>query len=92
MKKSPQKPKRESKIDLIARNLATLTTNMAGLTNYVKIHTANKEDIADLKERVGHVEKQNDDILISVHLIEKGSIPYIQERVKKLEHQAFKTP
>ena len=91
MKKSSQKPKRESKVDLIARNIATLTTNMAGLTSYVKVHAANKEDIADLKKRVVHVEKQNEDILISVNLIEKGSIPDIQERVKKLEHQAFKT-
>ena len=91
MKKSSQKPKKESKVDLIASNLATLTTNMAGLTSYVKVHTANKEDIADLKKRVGHIEKQNEDILISVNLIEKGSIPDIQERVKKLEHQVFKT-
>ena len=91
MKKSSQKPKKESKVDLIARNLATLTTNMAGVTRYVKSYTANKEDIADLKKRVGHIEKQNEDILISVNLIEKGSIPDIQERVKKLEHQVFKT-
>ncbi len=79
---------KEQPIDIVARNLNDLKSSV----KYVIEHMATKEDIKKIDTRLFHVEQQNEYIMTSVELIEKGSVPDLQKRIKKLEHSVFKTP
>lgn len=101
MKNVTKKPKKESQLDIIARNVADIKSTMATKTELeemkhtmatkievaeVKFHMATRDDMKDLKNRIIHVERQNEDIQTSITLIEKGEVPDVQHRIKILEN------